>query len=89
MAQIIITFRKTDFDPSQIACVQKLSYYAKTPMIYSRPMSGGAHVFCVVDVSENAQLEAVIQRLSGRPEIIYVKQDRIMQRNQVKQGVEK
>jgi hypothetical protein len=83
MVQLIIKFRKTDFDPSRIAFVQELSREAQTPMIYLRPMSGGAHVFRIIDISDNVQLTTVIQRLSKRPDILYVEQDRMMQHQQV------
>jgi hypothetical protein len=79
MAQLIIKFRKADFDPSQGDYLQKLSLKIKTTLVYVRPMSAGAHVFRVVDISDNAQLTTVIQHLSARPEILYVEQDRIMQ----------
>jgi hypothetical protein len=83
MAQLIIKFRQADFDPSRIAYVQDLSRDAQTQIIYLRPMSGGAHVFRVIDISDNAQLTTVIQHLSARPEILYVEQDRIMQHQNI------
>ena len=83
MAQLIIKFRKADFDPSRIAYVQELSRDAQTQIIYLRPMSGGAHVFRVMDISDNAQFATVIKRLSKRPEILYVEQDKIMQHQKV------
>ena len=83
MAQLIIKFRKADFDPSQGDYLQKLSRDIKATLVYLRPMSGGAHVFRVVDISDNAQLTTVIQHLSARPEILYVEQDRIMQHQNI------
>jgi len=83
MAQLIIKFRNADFDPSRIVYVQELSRDAQTQMIYLRPMSGGAHVFRVMDVSDNAQLTTITRHLSKRPEILYVEQDRIMQHQKV------
>ena len=83
MVQLIIRFRQADFDPSRIAYVQDLSRDAQTQIIYLRPMSGGAHVFRVMDISDNAQLTTVIQHLSARPEILYVEQDRIMQHQNI------
>lgn len=83
MTQLIIKFRNADFDPSRIAFVQELSRDAQTQMVYLRPMSGGAHVFRVMDIFDNAQLTTVIQRLSKRTEILYVEQDSIMQHQQV------
>ena len=82
MAQIIIKFRQVDFDPSRINYVQELSGAAQTQIIYLRPMSGGAHVFRIIDASDNAKLTEVIKRLSARPEILYVEPDRIMQHQQ-------
>lgn len=83
MAQLIIKFRKADFDPSRMTYVQELSHDAQTQMIYLRPMSGGAHVFRIMDISDNAQLTTIIRHLSKRPEILYVEQDRIMQHQKV------
>ena len=82
IAQLIIKFRKTDFDPVQNNFVQKLSHEARTTIIYVRPMSGGAHVFRVMNIADDAQLKAVIQKLSEMPEILYVEQDIIMQHYQ-------
>ncbi len=79
MAQLIIKFRQTDFDPSQGDYLQKLSLDIKATLIYLRPMLGGAHVFRVVDISNDVQLSKLVRRLSTRPEILYVEQDRIMQ----------
>ncbi len=84
MSQLMIKFRQADFDPSRIDYVQELSVAAQTPIIYLRPMSGGAHVFRIMDISDNSQLTEVIKRLSARPEILYVEPDRIMQHNLVK-----
>ena len=83
MAQLIIKFRNADFDPSRMTYVQELSRDAQTQMIYLRPMSGGAHVFRLMDIFDNAQLTTIIRHLSKRPEILYVEQDRIMQHQKV------
>jgi len=83
MAQLIIKFRSVNFDPTQGDYLQKLSYDIKATLAYLRPMSGGAHVFRVMDISDNTQLTMVIRRLSERSEILYVEQDRIMQHQKV------
>jgi hypothetical protein len=83
MTQLIIKFRNVNFDPSQGDYLQKLSRDIKATLVYLRPMSGGAHVFRIMDISDNAQLTMVIRRLSERSEILYVEQDRIMQHQQV------
>jgi hypothetical protein len=81
-AQLIIKFRNDGFDPSPAVFVQELSRDTQVQIIYLRPMSGGAHVFRVMDISDNTQLEAVIRRLSQRPDILYIEHDRIMQHQQ-------
>jgi hypothetical protein len=78
-AQLIIKFRNNDFDPSQADFVNDLSRTANAALVYVRPMSGGAHVFRVENISNTAQLTEVIQRLSTRPDVLYAEQDSIMQ----------
>jgi hypothetical protein len=80
--QLIIKFRNNIADPSTIAFVQELSRDAQATLFYIRPMSGGAHVFRVENISTASQLAEVIQRLAKKPEIIYVEQDSIMQHQQ-------
>jgi acetolactate synthase small subunit len=77
-AQIIIKFRNNIFDPSKTAFVQELSRDARAALSYIRPMSGGAHVFAVEKISDAEQLIKVIQRLSQRPDVLYVQQDRML-----------
>jgi hypothetical protein len=83
MQQLIIKFRDPNFDPAQDDYLQELSRDTQTQLIYLRPMSGGAHVFRVMDTSDNAQLITVIQRLCKRPEILYVEQDKMMRHQKV------
>jgi hypothetical protein len=78
-AQIIIKFRNDVRDPSQHDFIEGLSRDASAKLVYVRPMSGGAHVFRVDDIADSVQLTEVMQRLSKRPDILYVEQDAIMQ----------
>lgn len=78
MTQLIIKFRNVNFDPAQGDYLQKLSRDIKATLIYLHPMSGGAHVFSLGNVSATTQLATIIQQLSKRPEILYVEQDKIM-----------
>jgi hypothetical protein len=84
MTQLIIKFRSADFDPTQGDYLQKLSRDIKATLVYLRPMSGGAHVFRLGNVSATTQLATIIQQLSKRPDILYVEQDRIMKHQQDK-----
>ena len=83
MTQLIIKFRNADFDPAQGDYLQNLSRDIKAILVYLRPLSGGAHVFSLENVSAATQLATIIQQLSKRPEILYVEQDRIMQHQKV------
>ncbi|HVO67201.1 MAG TPA: hypothetical protein VMT12_12010 [Syntrophales bacterium] len=83
-AQLIIKFRDHTLDPSRNDFVQGLSRDAKATLVYVRPMSGGAHVFRVENISDAAQIAEVIKRLSGRQDVLYVEQDTIMYRQQEK-----
>jgi hypothetical protein len=78
-AQIIIKFRNDALDPSRPDFIEGLSRDASAKLVYVRPMSGGSHVFRVKDITESEQLSKVIQRLSKRPDILYVEQDAMMQ----------
>lgn len=84
-AQIIIKFRDNTLDPSRPDFIEKLSHDARAKLVYVRPMSGGAHVFRVGDSAESEQLNEVIQRLSKRPDILYVEHDAIMRHQKGKQ----
>jgi hypothetical protein len=76
--QLIIQFRHHDFDPSNPVFVEKLSRDAQAILEYLRPMSGGAHVFRIKTISDPKQLDAIIKRLSARPDILYVEKDNIV-----------
>jgi hypothetical protein len=84
MQRLIIKFRNVNFDPAQGDYLQKLSRDIKATLVYLRPMSGGAHVFSLENVSATTQLATIIQQLSKRPDILYVEQDRIMKHQQDK-----
>lgn len=76
--QIIIKFRDNITDPSNQIFLKGLSRDARAKLSYLRPMSGVAHVFTVADVPDEEALKEIIKRLSRRPEIIYIQQDRII-----------
>lgn len=81
--QLIIKFGNNDLELSSTAFMQGLSHDARAHLVYVRPMSGGAHVFRLADIADDVQLAAIIQRLSQRPDIVYVERDAIMQHQQV------
>jgi hypothetical protein len=83
--QLIIKFRNDGFDPSPAVFVQELSRHAHAELAYLRPLTGGAHVFRVENISDTARLAEIIQRLAQRADILYVEPDRIMQHQREKQ----
>jgi hypothetical protein len=74
--QFIIKFRVPGLDPSHADFAEGLSSDARATLIYLRPVSGGAYVFSVGNISDS--VSAVIQRLSVRPDILYIEQDNIV-----------
>ncbi|HUK99674.1 MAG TPA: hypothetical protein VLX29_02330 [Nitrospirota bacterium] len=77
-AHIIIKFRNPNIDPSLPEFVVVLSKDAHATLTYLRPVSIGAYVFSVLNISNDKELQDVIRRLSKRQDIQYVEQDRIM-----------
>ncbi len=77
-AQIIIKFRDNITNPAENNFVRQLSRCANAELTYLRPMSGGAHVFTAANVPDEEALKEIIKRLSQRPEIKYIQQDRII-----------
>jgi hypothetical protein len=82
--QIIIKFRTNDLNPSRAEFVDQLSRDADARLIYQRPMSGGAHVFGLKNISDADKIKEIIRRLAKRPDVLYVEQD-IMMRHQKQQ----
>ena len=82
-ARLIIRFKDSVQGPSNAAFVSKLSEDAGTALVYLRPMSVGGHVFDCPDVYSSDELAEVIQRLTERKDVIYVEQDRILQRQKI------
>ena len=79
-AQIIIKFKDNVLHPSSGEFVQEMSKTVKVNLSYLRPMSGGAHVYRVDDNVNAAEISDLIERLSKRPDVLYVESDNIMTR---------
>jgi hypothetical protein len=75
-AQLIIKFKDSKIDPTQVDFLKQLSRDANATLHYLRPMSGGAHVFSVGNIRDS--VSALIQRLSARPDILYAEPDNII-----------
>ncbi|MBN1614720.1 MAG: hypothetical protein JW950_09670 [Deltaproteobacteria bacterium] len=77
-ARVIIKFRDPGLDASRSDIAESLSAHAGTNLAYLRSISVGAHVFYLEDVPDRDALTEIIRRLSERPDILYVEEDRIM-----------
>lgn len=77
-AQLIVKFRPAVAEPSAEAFVQTLSEDAGVKLVYVRPMNGDTHVFAIQGGIDRGQLDAVIRRLQGRPDVVYAEQNRIL-----------
>ncbi len=77
-AQLIVKFRPAVAEPSAEAFVGTLSEDVGVKLVYVRPMGGGAHVFAIQGQLAKEQLDAVIGRLQGRPDVVYAEEDRIL-----------
>lgn len=82
-ARVIIKFKDSVGEPSGAAFVSGLSDDAGTALTYLRPVSVGGHVFECRDVYNSDELAKVIQRLTKRKDVVYVEQDRMLQRQKM------
>ena len=76
--QLIIKFSANVTKPARPELVKELSQEAGAPLVYIRPMSGGAHVFGISYPVNPAQMVALVRRLSARGDIVYVEQDQVL-----------
>lgn len=77
-AQVILKFRDPKFDPSAGDYLSKLSAQMGVNIIYVRPMSGDAHVLRIEAIGTGDSFRRAMDRISTRPEVDWVEQDRIM-----------
>jgi hypothetical protein len=78
VSQIIVKFRDSALDPSKGEFTRELARDAGVTLIYVRRMSGDAHVFRIVGVTDSEQLARVIERLSKRPDVEYAEPDWVL-----------
>lgn len=81
--RLIIKFKDNVDEPSSAAFISQLSKDAGTALIYLRSLSVGGHVFECRDVYSSDELAAVIRRLTKRNDVVYVEEDRILQRQKM------
>lgn len=77
---MIVKFKDSVSDPSRPEFVAELSGTIGAKMSYFRPMSGGAHVFYVETHNEKNTIKNIQEKLSQRPDVLYVEPDEKMMR---------
>lgn len=75
--QLIIRFVPEVMDPPERKYLEQLARDCGVALVYVRPVAGTAHVFKITD-GDAAGMEAALQCLSHRPDIVYAEHDRIM-----------
>lgn len=75
--QLIIRFAPEVMNPTESKYLEKLARDCGVVMAYVRPVAGTAHVFKIADGDE-VGLDAALQCLSHRSDIIYAERDRIV-----------
>ena len=75
--QLIIRFSPEVMDPHERKYLERLARDCGVALVYVRPVAGTAHVFKIADGDE-AGVEAALQCLSRRPDIVYAERDRIV-----------
>lgn len=76
--RVIIRFKPEVTNPADPAFLQKLSADIGVPLVYVRPMSGGAHVLTFGEKLDRAQMDAALQALNREPTVVYAEEDRIV-----------
>jgi hypothetical protein len=77
-ARIIIGFSVTAEPPSERRFVEHLARDAGARLSYVRPVSGKVHIFEIEGLRDEEELRLAIERLTRRPDVAYVEQDRIL-----------
>lgn len=77
MTQLIIKWREPGFDPSRQEYLNQLERDTGVTLRYIRPMSGGAHVLRAEGVTDQNQVQRLVDRLGERPEVEYAEVDRL------------
>ena len=75
--QLIIRFSSEVMDPQEPKFLERLARDCGVALVYLRPVAGTAHVFKIADGDE-AGVDAALQCLSRRPDIVYAERDRIV-----------
>jgi hypothetical protein len=75
-SRLIIKFRTADTNPSRADYLAQLFRDTGVQLTYVRAMAGGAHLFQLQRPLDGPGLDAVLERLGKRPEVLYVEPER-------------
>lgn len=76
VAQIIVKFKDANIEPASAALLNSLGKTTQLKVRHVRPMSGGAQIYTLSGVANDAELNQAMQRISARPDVEYAEIDR-------------
>lgn len=77
-ARIMVQFADANVEVERPAFAAQLADDSKVTVRYLRPMSGGAHVYLIDGIRDDAHLNAIIQSINRRSDVVYAEIDRKM-----------
>lgn len=77
-ARVIVKFNDAVSEPDNAEFISKLAAGSDIGVRYERPMSGGAHVYALDGVRDDAHLNSFLKGIETRPDVIYAQPDRKM-----------
>ena len=76
VAQIIVKFKDANIEPASAALLNSLGKATQLKVRHVRPMSGGAQIYTLSGVANDAELNQAVQRISARLDVEYAEIDR-------------
>jgi hypothetical protein len=76
VAQIIVKFKDANTEPATAGLLKSLAQTSKLRVRHVRPMSGGAQIYVLSGVADEALLAQAIKQISARPDVEYAELDR-------------
>lgn len=75
-ARIMVKFTDANAEVERPAFAEQLAGDPKVVVRYLRPMSGGAHIYLLDGIHDDAHLNAIVQGINRRSDVIYAEIDR-------------
>ena len=76
VAQIIVKFKDASTEPATTSLLKSLTDTTMLKVRHVRPMAGGAQIYVLSGVADDAALTRAMKLLSARPDVEYAEVDR-------------